>query len=86
MGGCEGGMLCERRKAEGGRDGGTKGQREGVCVCVCVRERDRGEGEGIEEERKRERRENGATGVKGVRRAREGAREGRRRDGAGGGG
>ena len=35
VGGCEGGMLCERRKAEGGRDGGTKGQREGACVCVC---------------------------------------------------
>ena len=39
VGGCEGGMLCERRKAEGGRDGGTKGQREGACVCVCERER-----------------------------------------------
>jgi hypothetical protein len=31
-------MLCERRKAEGGRDGGTKGQREGACVCVRERE------------------------------------------------
>ena len=38
MGGCEGGMLCERRKAEGGRDGGTKGQREGACVCERERE------------------------------------------------
>ena len=53
MHGCgrsEGGMSCERRKTEGGRDGGTKGQREGACVCVCERERDRGEGEGIEGE------------------------------------